>query len=204
VNLKIKTVISDVGKVIILFDNSIFFRKMTEFCPYSEEEIGKRALSELKLVQSFDKGEITPQEFYKEVIQKLGATIEYEHFFTIYNDIFSLNRPIVELMKKLKKSYKLVLLSNTDVMRFGFIRRKFPEVMIFDHYVLSFEVGFMKPHAQIYREALRRAETEATSCIFIDDREENIQSAEIMGIRGVHFTPNMDLENTLKGLGLTF
>ncbi|MFB0566114.1 MAG: HAD family hydrolase [Candidatus Aminicenantaceae bacterium] len=200
----IHTVISDLGKVIIFFDNRIFFKKMSQFCSYSEEEIGNRALGELRLVQSFDRGEIAPQEFYSEVVQRLGATIAYDEFYSIYNDVFSLNTPALEVMKKLMKNYELVLLSNTDVMRFGFIRKKFPEIMIFDHYVLSFEVGFMKPHPQIYREALKRAGTDARDCVFIDDSEENVNAAEKLGIKGVLFTPNMDLKATLKSSGLSF
>ena len=35
------------------------------------------------------------------------------------------------------------------------VKKKFPEILIFDEYVLSFEVGFMKPHPQIYKEALK-------------------------------------------------
>ncbi len=40
----ITTVITDLGNVILYFDNRIFFRKMTAYCDHSEEEI--RELSE--------------------------------------------------------------------------------------------------------------------------------------------------------------
>jgi FMN phosphatase YigB (HAD superfamily) len=96
------------------------------------------------------------------------------------------------------------LLSNTDTMRFGFIKRKFPEILIFDEYVLSFEVGFMKPHPQIYKEALERAGFRAKECVFIDDREENIEGAAKLGINGIHMGPQTDLEVILKEKGLSF
>lgn len=200
----IKAVISDLGQVIIFFDNQIFFDKMAEFCPLTSEEIRQLAFAESSLRESFDTGKITPEEFYISVVRKLEARIDYDEFFSIYNDVFSLNPPILEIMKRLKKGCRMVLLSNTDVMRFGFVRKKFPEIMLFDEYVLSYEVGFLKPHPQIYKNALKRADAKPEECVFIDDIEENIQGAGEFGIRGVLFGPQINLESILKGMGLSF
>jgi putative hydrolase of the HAD superfamily len=197
-------VISDLGKVIIFFDNNIFFEKIADYSPHSKEEIRELALAHFELVELFDKGEITPQDFHARVIQKLKARINYNTFFSIYNDVFSLNPPVLQIMKRLKENYKLVVLSNTDTMRFGFIKKKFPEILIFDEYVLSFEVGYMKPHTQIYKEALKKAGFPAKECVFIDDREENIEAAAKLGINGIHMGPQTDLEAILKETGLSF
>jgi len=200
----IRCVISDLGKVIIFFDNDIFFEKIADYSPYSKEEIRDLALAHFELVEFFDKGEITPQDFHARVIQKLEARIDYDTFFSIYNDVFSLNPPVLQIMKRLKRNYKLVVLSNTDTMRFGFIKKKFPEILVFDEYVLSFEVGFMKPHPHIYKEALKRAGFPAKECVFIDDREENIEAAAKLGINGIHLEPQTYLEAILKEMGLSF
>jgi putative hydrolase of the HAD superfamily len=200
----IKTVISDLGKVIIFFDNQIFFEKMAEFCPFTSEEIRRLAFIESNFRESFDAGKITPEEFYAIVVRKLEAEIDYKGFFSIYNNVFSLNPPVLDIMQRLKRNYRMVLLSNTDVMRFGFIKKKFPEIMVFDEYVLSYEVGFLKPHPQMYKNALKKAEAAPGECIFIDDIKENVQSAEELGIRGVQFGTQINLESVLKGMGLSF
>jgi len=200
----IRCVISDLGKVIIFFDNNIFFEKIADYSPHSKEEIRELALAHFELVEFFDKGEITPQDFHARVIQKLEAHIDYDTFFSIYNDVFSLNPPVLQIMKRLKRKYRLVLLSNTDTMRFGFVKKKFPEILIFDEYVLSFEVGFMKPHPQIYKEALKKAGFPAKECVFIDDREENIKAAAKLGINGIQMGPQTDLAAILKETGLSF
>jgi HAD superfamily hydrolase (TIGR01509 family) len=200
----IQTVISDLGGVIVFFNNKIFYEKMANFSPFAQEEIGKLAFAESGLRDSFDKGEITPREFYERVIQKLEANIDYDEFFSLYNDVFSLNPPVLEIMERLKVNYELVLLSNTDVMRFGFVKQKFPEVMIFNKYVLSFEVGFMKPHPQIYKEALRKSGAKAQECVFIDDRKENILGAEELALKGILFESHTKLESTLKEINLSF
>lgn len=151
----IRAVISDLGKVILWFNNTIFYRRMTAYCPHSEGEIREIVHRSAEFVELFDSGKITPREFYARAIQKLDARVSYEDFFAAYRDVFSLNRPALDVLIKLRGKYRLILLSNTDVVRFAYIKSKFPEILIFDEYVLSFEVGSMKPHPEIYREALK-------------------------------------------------
>jgi len=95
----IKSVISDLGKVIIFFDNHIFFRKIEKYCPYSLSEILDKVARNMELVSSFDKGRITPVEFYRKVKKTLKAKIDFEQFYAIYNDIFWLNPPVRNFKK---------------------------------------------------------------------------------------------------------
>ncbi len=104
----------------------------------------------------------------------------------------------------MRSKYRLILLSNTDVMRFGFIRKRFPEILFFDAYVLSYEVGYMKPAPQIYKVALKKAKARAEECLFIDDREENVEAALKLGIHAIHFGPQANLEISLREYGLSF
>jgi epoxide hydrolase-like predicted phosphatase len=200
----IRCVLSDLGRVIIHFDNTIFFEKIARYSSLSKGEIAELSFTHSSSLMAFDKGEITPEDFYDQATTILEAKIDYDNFFSIYNDVFSLNLHILEILKRLKGKYRLVLLSNTDVMRFGFIKKKFPEIMIFDAYVLSYEVGVMKPHPRIYDEALKEAGVEARECVFIDDIEENIEAARKLGIRSILMTPQTDLEAALLEMDLSF
>lgn len=200
----IRCVISDLGNVILFFDNDIFFRKITPYSSFSLDRIKALARIHFELVMDFDRGEITAQQFYEEAVHKFEAKITYQTFFEIYSDIFTLNPPVLETLKRLRSKYRLVLLSNTDVMRFGFIRENFPEIFLFDAYVLSYEVGCVKPHPQTYRAALQRAGAEPHECIFIDDREENIEGAQRLGMNVLLFNPQTNLERPLRDYGLSF
>jgi putative hydrolase of the HAD superfamily len=200
----IRCVLSDLGRVIIHFDNTIFFEKIANYSSLSIGEIAELASTHSSPRKAFDRGEITAEEFYNQATTILEAELDYDNFYSIYNDVFSLNPPILEILKKLKGKYRLVLLSNTDVMRFSFIKKKFPEIMIFDAYVLSYEVGAMKPHPRIYDEALKKAGVEAKECVFIDDIEENIEAAQKLGIKGILMTPQTDLEAALQEMDLSF
>jgi putative hydrolase of the HAD superfamily len=96
----------------------------------------------------------------------------------------------------------MVLLSNTDVMRWTFVKGRFPEILFFDAYVLSFDAGFMKPQLEIYLEALRLSGTRPERAVFIDDVAENVAGANRAGLAGVVLGPGTDLEAALRAVGV--
>ncbi len=200
----IRSVICDLGKVLITFDNSIFYRKIAVYSPIPDEEIAGMVNVYSDVGRAIDTGKLSPQGFYERVKEILQVELSFEEFAAIYNDVFAANAPVIEVMSKLKNKYRLVMLSNTDVLRFGFIREKFPEVMIFDDYVLSYQVGCIKPDPQIYQLALQKAQAGPKECVFIDDRPENIAAAEDLDIHTILFLDDTDLEAELYSLGLSF
>ena len=199
---KIKAVISDLGRVLVDFDNWIFLRKMEEYSPFSANEMMERVRSDRSILHDFDRGNITPDQFYERALRLFKADVDNSVFFRIYNDIFSLNPGIVSILKGLRGTYRLVLLSNTDVMRYRFIMEAFPEVLFFDAYILSYQVGVIKPDPEIYRYALRAAEEKAEACVFIDDLEINCEAAERLGIRPLHMKPGTDLAAALREMNV--
>lgn len=201
----IRAVISDLGKVVLWFDNDIFIRNLAAHCDLSVEEIKAAAHSNMELITAFDKGGISPREFYERIVKAVGARMSREKFFAIYNNVFWLNARAVEVLKRVKPtSSKLLLLSNTDPERFGFVRKRFSQILIFDDYILSYELGLVKPEPGIFREAARRAGCAADECVFIDDLPENVEAAVSLGAKGVVYTPTTDLVAELARLGLAF
>jgi len=201
----IRTVISDLGRVVLWFDNNIFLRKLAEHSGRPFEDVKAAVHGNLELIRQFDGGVLTPVQFYERVTRAAGAVIPYDAFFEIYDDIFSLNPPVVGVLARVKAAgYTTFLLSNTDPERFGFVRRRFPEIFFFDDYVLSYELRLLKPDAAIYLEAARRAGSAPGECVFIDDMEENVEGAEAAGLKGIHYLPETDLAAELRALGLTF
>ncbi len=199
----ISTIISDLGKVVLWFDNTIFYRKMTAFSPLTVDEMRAIVHGRFEFIELFDEGALTPHQFYERAIALLGARLSYDEFVAAYIDVFSRNQPAIDLFKKLKGRYKLILLSNTDPLRFGFVREHFPDILFFDDYVLSYEVKALKPGLKIYKEALRRAAAPPSACVFVDDMEENIAGAATLGIRTIHYRPDTDLEEELRTLGVS-
>ena len=57
----------------------------------------------------------------------------------------------------------------------------------FDGCVFSFKEGIVKPDPMIYKTLLSRYDLKAEECVFIDDTEENVRSAENLGFTGIVF-----------------
>jgi HAD superfamily hydrolase (TIGR01509 family) len=201
----ISTVISDLGRVVLWFDNNIFLHKLADAAGKPFSDVKAKVHGDLDLFRRFDGGAVTPRAVFEKVTGLVGADISYKAFFEMYNDIFSLNAPVVDVLANIKAAgYKTLLLSNTDSERFVFVRRRFPEVLFFDHYVLSYELKLLKPDPAIYLAAARLAGSSPGECVFIDDMEENIAGAVATGLAGIHYTPATDLAAELKKLGLRF
>ena len=156
-NKQVRVIISDLGRVLLDFDNDIFLRKMEKYSLMTVEEMRGEASKYLPVLREFESGRMTPADFYGEISSILGGAVDQDTFYTYYNDIFRLDSSITSLIKSLRHRYRLILLSNTDRMRYGFISASFPEIFFFDDYVLSYEVGAVKPEPSIYRAVLDKA-----------------------------------------------
>ena len=197
----IRAVISDMGRVVLWFDNDVFIRKLAASATVPEERIKEAARWNLDLLTDFDRGAISPGDFYRRVAGAVGSALGEAEFYAIYNDIFRLNAPALDALCRQKAAGRtLVLLSNTDVRRFGHIRETYPELLVFDDYVLSFELGMVKPEPGIYIEAARRAACRPEECVFIDDMPENVEAAERLGMAGVIYRPGTDLDAEIMKL----
>jgi putative hydrolase of the HAD superfamily len=58
----------------------------------------------------------------------------------------------------------------------------------FKYVTLSYELGSAKPEPAIYEHCLAGLGTDPHETLFLDDRIENVHAAEMLGIRGIHFT----------------
>jgi len=200
----IKCIISDMGNVFISFDNDIFFKKIANNTSLSQSDMAGLVSENFEILRSFDKGEISPAEFFNKAVRIFKSDFDYNRFFKAYNDVFDLRTKELQILKKLKENCRVILLSNTDVMRYGFIKKNFPGMLIFDAYILSYLEGCMKPDPQIYKAALEKAEAQADECLFIDDRVENIDAANALGINTIHFIERADLAAELRKFNLVF
>ncbi|TQR19430.1 HAD family hydrolase [Psychrobacillus vulpis] len=127
------------------------------------------------------------KRYYGTIAEELGE-IELTNellFFTHFAGHCELFPEIKGLLEELSKQYKLAVISNAmPSMDWIFDRlgiRKY-----FDSIILSAFVNEEKPGEAIYHIALNHVKAKKEECIFIDDKIENIEGSERVGIRGLH------------------
>jgi glucose-1-phosphatase len=200
----IKTIIFDMGKVIIPFDFQRGYDRMAPLCRYSPAEIPER-LRACDLVSRFEEGKLPPEEFVRELSKVLELNASYEEFCDIWSAIFMPYTLIPEaLLIALKKRYRLLLLSNTNAIHFDMLWASYPILRQFDHLILSYRIGALKPSPLIYAEALRHAQCEPSECFFTDDILAYVEGAREAGIDAVQFQNREEIERELAARGVVW
>lgn len=152
----IKAVIFDLGNVTVKFDEAPHFSRWAACGTKSFSEV-KKYYQNSSTRKAFERGEVTPKQFYDKFVEDLGLKISYRDFKDNYCDIFSRNEEVEKIIKSLKGKVKLVLLSNTNVLQYEFAKKKFKIIDSFDEYILSYEVGCRKPNPLIFFKAIKKA-----------------------------------------------
>ncbi len=112
--------------------------------------------------------------------------------------------PNIDLIRKLRTSYKTAVLSNAD----STLPQRLRDIGIhdlFDVIVCSAEVGLAKPEPRVYAIAAERIGLPPEECVFIDDLESNVQAARDAGMQGICFRVDAGdrLEAQLQALGVS-
>jgi len=186
VNNKYSVIVFDLGNTLIRFDHNISAKKIANLCKLDSKKIYD-AFFDSEITRAFEKGEISPKEFYRRASLLLGVKIPYKDFVAIWNDIFWEDKEACGLARRLKKNYRLFLLSNVNRLHFEHVERKFDIIKIFDEIILSYLVGATKPDRLIFEDVIRRAGGDREGLLYIDDREDLIKEALSMGIDSIKF-----------------
>ena len=198
----IKTVIFDLGKVLISFDFTRGYRGLEKYCALPAAEIPRR-LASTGLVHRFESGLVEPEAFVAELSRMLDLHISYSQFCEIWSSIF-LPDPLIpeSLLAGLKQRFRLLLLSNTNAIHFQMLEQTYPLLRLFDDMVLSYRVRAMKPSSAIYREAISRAACRPEECFYTDDVADYVTAAKREGMDAVQFESRAQIERELLARGI--
>jgi putative hydrolase of the HAD superfamily len=198
----IKTIIFDLGKVIIPFDFMRGYKGLERICGLPVAEIRSR-IAATDLVQRFECGLVEPEDFVAQLSRMLDLHISYDQFCQVWSSIF-LPDPLIpeSLLEGLSRQYRLLLLSNTNAIHFEMLERTYPLLRHFHDKILSHRVGALKPSPLIYREAIARAGCLPEEIFFTDDIPEYVAAARCEGIDAVQFESSNQVERELRARGV--
>jgi putative hydrolase of the HAD superfamily len=194
----------DLGNVLLLFDHRRAASQMAAVAEVSAESVWE-AVFESDLEWRFEAGELNHVDFYEQFCAAIGSRPNMDCLHLAAADIFSVNEPLVPIVSALERAgHRLGILSNTNIVHWNFVSDgRFRVVCdFFKTFALSFKIGAMKPHASIYRAAIKMAQVPPEQIFFIDDRPENVAGARMCGMDAVLFTTAEKLVSDLQDRGV--
>jgi putative hydrolase of the HAD superfamily len=149
----------------------------------------------------FEIGEIDIPEFRNEIRKLSNRTLTDAEIDSAWcSFLCDIPSERLELLEKLRKKYRLLLLSNSNPLHVevsavtalegtGKTIRDY-----FDKCYFSYEMGLTKPDPAIFEALLADAGVEATECLFLDDGPKNIEAAKTLGIQTYFVTQGENLD----------
>lgn len=190
----IKNIIFDFGDIFINLDKEATYKELAK--------LGVTSISQdmIETYYKYEMGLISTDEFVG-FYQAKFPQLNREDLINAWNAIlldFPLHR--LEFLKELVASekYRVFLLSNTNDLHISWIQNDWGTELYndfkncFEQFYLSHEINFRKPNANIYEFVLTENNLNAVETIFIDDTEENTNTAKELGMHVWNLTPGKE------------
>ncbi len=202
---KITTIIFDMGGVLYFYDHMKAARKMSNLLGVSAKKIVKEigGSGQTDGFTRFCENGASEKEYWDYFRRKLGLEkINPKKMQDLWNKIFSPNKKIFKILPKLKKQYKLGLISNMGVGHKKFMKKRHNITKPFNKAIFSCDVGVRKPNLKIFKITLKKLKTTPQEAIFIDDLPRNVKAAKKLGLQGIVFKTDKQLFKQLEKLGV--
>ena len=190
---KIKNIIFDLGGVILDIDETIVYKELEKMGISTSELAQSKEF--IDIMSKFDTGIYTAPTFRKKTKTLLGQEkMTDQRFDAIWNAmLLDIPRERIEAIEKVKKHYKIFLMSNSNVihydlyvrdlqLRFGY--HEFDE--LFNKSYFSFAEHLEKPDPRFFELILDHEGLLPEETLFIDDTAANIEVAKSLGIKTYH------------------
>lgn len=199
----IKTLLCDLGNVLVFFCHERMCRQIADVCGVTPDEI-QRQLMQTDLQLRFERGQISEEQLHAALEGIFQRSVPFPELVRACGDIFELNSSMISVLEQLKTpGIRLVLLSNTCISHIRFIQEKWKFLDLFDHLVLSFKVGAVKPEEAIYRAALEHIEAAPQETLYVDDIPAYVEAGRGYGLQGEVFTTTSRFVDSLKRYGIS-
>lgn len=206
---QIKTIIFDLGGVIINLDIPKTIAEFNRFSPIPFESVYTQ-LQQYPVFDDFDKGLISEEAFFNELHKVINHTGAPELIIAAWNAmLLDFPKHRLDLLISLKSRYRLFLLSNTNETHI----RAFEADLLkhhghpnlesfFEKVYYSCRMGMRKPDTEIFEKVLSDNNLLASETIFIDDSPQHVEGALKAGINAHLLAKGRDVNELIEDLQL--
>jgi putative hydrolase of the HAD superfamily len=152
----------------------------------------KEGYSPEKIVDAVDAqiGSVTDDHLFRqETMRQYGLTdTEFEDLLTRIINKYVPFAPLWGFLPELRKRFRLGIINNGTFLTYPLLDARFEMGRNFDLFISSAKEGICKPEAEIYQRACQKLGLSPHQCLFMDDSEENIIGARIIGMQALHWS----------------
>jgi epoxide hydrolase-like predicted phosphatase len=158
----------------------------------------------------FYRDSITEPQLWQRICEHNGVDVPPECldgadslWYKAFSSAYTPRPEMFDTVARLKSSgYRIGLLSNTEMPSLTFFEQSLYDN--FDFSIFSCVERIAKPDREIYELAAARAKTHPANCLFIDDRKENTDAAQEVGMKTILFESINNLKKEFDILGIKF
>jgi len=200
----IKYIAFDLGGVLVENKESDLERELSSILGI-DSKVLRLASSDFKPLTTT--GEMSLLEFYEGILEKLHLDTTtpqnlLETHLKIHESVLtSRNERVVDIVKKLKEKHHVISLSNVEREIMESTRRN-GLYDLFEENFISVEMGMKKPDFNIYRKMLLDLGVKPSEVVFIDDKQENVDAGNYLGIISLRYENPDQLLGSLRQLSL--
>lgn len=133
-----------------------------------------------------DSGKISNLDAWKKTCEKFGVEFNPNYLYEAFIST-PIDEKMVQYAIQLKDKCKVGIISDNSVERANSIIEKNNWSDIFDVIVISDEVRCTKKETRIFEISAQRAKVNPEECIFIDNKQKNIEVSKVAGMKGIYF-----------------
>ncbi len=198
----IRTLIFDMGNVLVRFSHERMCEQIGALCGQSGPEM-KACLIDTGLQWEFERGQCDETMFHQRLEAATERRIPIDELRHAASDIFEPNEEVITITRALKRSgHRLVLLSNTSIAHYEFIRGRWDMLDPFDELVLSYKVGAIKPEPAIFEAVLAAIQCRPQDAFYTDDIPAYVEAGRRQGLDAEVFTTAVALRAQLGARGI--
>ena len=174
--------IFDLGKVIVKFKVENLFKKFFKTDREIKYFLNNICTWDWHIQQDtkYDTSKAADSLIKKYPNYKIPIEAFYGRFLEMIDGIYEENLKIALNLKK--KGKKIYILSNFPGDQFDNFMKENKFLNEFDDMIISGKVGLKKPDKRIYELAIKKFDCNPSKTLFIDDRPENTEAAQNLGI----------------------
>lgn len=201
----IKAIIFDIGNVLIDIDYPKTISNFQKLATIDFQSIVSYQ-QQIAIFNQFEKGQVSVEEFVTALKQYLRDDVTDQQIIDAWNTMLVYYpEQKIKLLHALKnKGFQLYALSNINELHVAEINSNVQRLFgitefseLFEKAYYSNEVGWRKPEAELYNIVLTEIHLAPEHILFIDDKLENLEPAQLLGIQTYHLQDPNDLYHLL-------